>query len=528
MEQVKECIPFDIPIPVFIIITFFVYFAELHRLYMCFIFVTDNIDNRRCLPLEIIFNKSIVQGVFPERMKLADVVPLHKSKDPLESTNYRPISLLLTISKLLEKIVYKRTYEFLEQTNQIYQSQYGFRTAHSCEHAISELLSEILKGKEEGLYTLSLFIDLSKAFDTIEHSVLLKKLEKYGIRGIMLAWFKSYLSDRQMRVKCETACSGTTVYSDYKGIKYGTPQGSCLGPLIFLIFTNDLHRHLHHCSSILFADDTTMYKTHRNLRYLKWCLEDEMQTITKWFAANKLTLNLDKTVCVLFQKNHKTERINLDVSGNQIPSQPFTKFLGMWLDQHLTWFKHIEMLILKLTRNQNLLKLSRNHLTTDTKKMIYHSHLGSHIQYGIILWGNSATKAQINKIQKIQSKSIKYITNKKSTTNSNKELRILTIDQQIELANYKFGYKLINNLLPSRTQAICLEDSKQKSLAKKHNYDTRNKKIPNLPSRASSKYLNSFLCKGPRSIELLPKEIRTKPNLTCFVTACKKFLLSQL
>ena len=176
-------------------------------------------------PLEIIFNKSIEEGVFPERMKLADVVPLHKSKDPLESTNYRPISLLLTISKLLEKIVYTRTYEFLEQTNQIYPSQYGFRSSHSCEHAISELVSEILKSREEGLYTLSLFIDLSKAFDTIEHTVLIKKLSKYGIRGPILDWFESYLQRRQMRVKCETSSSGTIAYSDYRMIKYGTPQG---------------------------------------------------------------------------------------------------------------------------------------------------------------------------------------------------------------------------------------------------------------------------------------------------------------
>ena len=344
----------------------------------------------------------------------------------------------------------------------------------------------------------------------------------------MLTWFESYLCGRQMRVKCETASSNKTVYSDYKVINYGTPQGSCLGPLIFLIFTNDLYRHLHHCRSILFADDTTLYKSHRNLRYLKWCLEDEMQNITKWFAANKLTLNLDKTVCILFQRNNKTEKIELNVNGVRINSQPFTKFLGMWLDQHLTWFKHIEMLTLKLIRNQNLLKLSSNHLCANTKKMIYHFHLGSHIQYGIILWGNGATNTQINKIQKIQTKSIKYITNKKPTAQTNKELGILTIVQQIELANYKFGYKLVNNLLPSRTQSICLEDSKKNSLTKQHNYGTRNKYVPNLPAKASTKYLNSFLCKGPRSITNLPHEVRIKPNLTCFVRACKKFLLSQL
>ena len=479
------------------------------------------------LPLEIVFNKSIEEGIFPSRMKLADVVPLHKGKDPLESTNYRPISLLLTISKLLEKIMYQQTYDFLEQTGQIYPSQYGFRTAHSCEQAISELVSEILKGKEEGMYTLGLFLDLSKAFDTIEHSVLLQKLCKYGVRGPTLSWFRSYLENRKMRIKCETASSDKLVYSDYKTVQYGTPQGSCLGPLIFLIFTNDLHRHLHHCSSILFADDTTLYKTHRNLVYLRWCLEDEMSTISKWFSTNKLTLNIDKTVCVLFQKNNKTEKVELQVNDATILSQPNTKFLGMWLDQHLNWNKHIDILLLKITRNQNMLKLSRNFLPKDTKRLIYHSHIGSHIQYGLLLWGNGTQKQLIDKVQKIQDKCIKYITNRPANTQEYKDLKILKIRELILLANYNFGYKLQKGLLPPITKSICLADSKRKSLIKTHKYSTRNRNVPNLPLKASSKYLNSFLCKGPSSILGLPTEIKSKQNLQTFRSACKKILLSK-
>ena len=141
------------------------------------------------------------------------------------------------------------------------------------ENAISELISGIIKGKQDGMYTLAVFLDLSKAFDSLEHDVLLKKLYKYGIRGIALKWFKSYLTDRTMRVKCNVASSGKTEYSTYMNITYGTPQGSCLGPLIFLFFTNELYRNLVYSSAILFADDTTLYKTHRNLTYLKWCLD---------------------------------------------------------------------------------------------------------------------------------------------------------------------------------------------------------------------------------------------------------------
>ena len=144
-------------------------------------------------------------------------------------------------------------------------------------------------------------------------------------------------------------------YSDYKPITYGTPQGSCLGPLLFLIFTNDLHRQLHHCSSILFADDTTLYKSHRNLRYLQWCVQDDMNRVMDYFRVNKLTLNLNKTVCVLFQKNKTNlNEIKLQLGAHTISNSPETKFLGMTIDKNLNWSSHVNQLILKLNRNLNL------------------------------------------------------------------------------------------------------------------------------------------------------------------------------
>ena len=146
------------------------------------------------------------------------------------------------------------------------------------------------------MYTLALFLDLSKAFDSLEHSVLLEKLERYGIRGVALSWFQSYLKNREIQVKCKVVGTGKIEYSAYQEIKFGAPQGSCLGPLIFLIFTNDLYQHVKYSSTILFADDTTLHKTHRNLDYLKSCLEHDLTQLLDWFQANKLTLNLSKTV----------------------------------------------------------------------------------------------------------------------------------------------------------------------------------------------------------------------------------------
>ena len=269
-------------------------------------------------PMTICLNKSLSEGLFPQVMELADVC---------ETNNYRPISLLLTLSKLLEKIICDKVYTFLNNTNQVYVSQYGFRSGHSCENAISELISAVLKGFQSNKYTVGVFLDLSKVFDTLKHTILLDKLYYYGIRGTAHDWFCSYLSNRKMRVKCCVTSTGKTEFSEYEDITYDTPQGSCLGPLIYLIFTNDLVKNVTHCNTILFADDTTLYETHNNLRFLKWSLEQEFVTLLDWFRANKLTLNLDKTACILFQKSGSTKEIDLKLDGMTVHSVGTTKFV---------------------------------------------------------------------------------------------------------------------------------------------------------------------------------------------------------
>ena len=171
-----------------------------------------------------------------------------------------------------------------------------------------------------------MFIDLSKAFDTLSHDILLRKLHKYGIRGTPLKWFKSYLEERSMRVKVNSK-NGSLVYSTYHPLTYGTPQGSCLGPLLFLVFINDLHHSVVHGISLLFADDTTLLQSHKNLRYLKWTVGDDLNKLMDWFKANKLTFNLDKTVCILFSNKYKTQEITLDIGTYKLQSSDIVKFL---------------------------------------------------------------------------------------------------------------------------------------------------------------------------------------------------------
>ena len=231
-------------------------------------------------PLSTIYSNSIMEGIFPDKMKTSKVIPLHKSKSKEETNNYRPISLLLTISKILEKAMYHRVYTFLCTTHQLYASQYGFRKNHACDQAVGELVAVISKGMEQKKLTAGIFLDLSKAFDSLEHRAILKKMELYGIRGQCLDWFDSYLRDRKLVVSCKTADTGADHTSQQYNVEYSTPQGLVLGPLIFLIFCNDLHLHLTFLSCIQFADDTTLYISHTNLHFITFALEHDLSTLT--------------------------------------------------------------------------------------------------------------------------------------------------------------------------------------------------------------------------------------------------------
>ena len=229
-------------------------------------------------PLCHIFNASLSEGSFPEQMKTAEVIPLYKGKDMDLMINYRPISLLIMLSKLLEKVMYTRLYGYLELQKLLYPSQYWFRSKRSCEQAITELVGNILQSKNWNDHCASVFPDLSKAFNTLDHTILLQKLEKYGIRGIALEWFRSYLKDRSLVAKIMTG-PNTIVKSESYKITYGATQGSCLGPLLFILFMNDIHLLPVYSNIILFTDDTTIFNSHKSLKFLKYKLEHDLLLI---------------------------------------------------------------------------------------------------------------------------------------------------------------------------------------------------------------------------------------------------------
>ena len=258
-------------------------------------------------------------------------------------------------------------------------------------------------------------MDLSKAFDTLSHKILLQKLNKYGIRGKASQWFTSYLTERQLRAKWNTQYNDKTTYSEYFQIEYGTPQGSCLGPLLFLIFTNDFYLCIENGSCLLFADDTSLYYSYKNIRYLKWNIEQDINRIKDWFKANKLTLNILKTECIYFNNKNTTDTFEINIGKTVIKSTNSVKILGIWLDNKLSWKKHTNTLLMKIKQNTTLLQISNKFLTKHCKKNIYYSHIYSHIIYGLSLWGNMIDTTTKTKIQKAVNKCFNLITHQKPT-----------------------------------------------------------------------------------------------------------------
>ena len=369
-----------------------------------------------------------------------------------------------------------------------------------------------------------MFLDLSKAFDILSHEILLRKLDKYGIRGVANDWFKRYLNKRKLRCKC--MFDGHDEYSENYPVDFGAPQGSVLGPLLFLIFTNNLYMHLENCGCILFADDTTIYMSHNNLTYINHCLENDLSIAYNWFKANLLTLNPNKTVAMCFiNKNLIGKIISIKLADAALPFVKDTKFLGIWLDENLNWNAHSLKLVNKLKCNIHLLTNHRNFLDSYTLKLIYLAQIQSHLNYGLILWGNMASGETLNKIRKIQDKCLKLLLPSSEVSQTYKDLKLLDLTELINLENKKLGYKIHHKLLPSKMQDIINSDPKNKSLNKKHRYNTWNKNVPNLPRAKSVIYHHSFLYCGLKALQTLPAVLLQAPNIKNFTKHCKNTII---
>ena len=281
-----------------------------------------------------ITNLSFQTGIFPDLCKLAKVIPIFKKDNPLLVENYRPISLLPVYSKIFEKVIYKRLYDYLDKNNFVYIRQFGFRAKHSTNHALISLTESIKSHIDAGSYVAGVFIDLQKAFDTVNHDILCEKLTYYGIRGNCQNLIKSFLSNRQQYVSINGFDSCKL------DIKCGVPQGSTLGPLLFLLYINDLRLALTKSITSHFADDTCIMYANKKMKSLETVLNLDLKITSDWLKANKLSLNVDKSKLVIFkskQKRFDNNDISIKLNGCKLNPTDHVKYLGLYLDKNLNW-----------------------------------------------------------------------------------------------------------------------------------------------------------------------------------------------
>jgi hypothetical protein len=334
-------------------------------------------------------NMSIMTGVFPDRLKYAVIKPLYKIGDKVDITNYRPISMLTVFSKVLEKTMYHRLNQHLQVNNLLVQEQFGFWKDLSTNHAAFSLTNGILQAWNDKLQTAGIFCDLAKAFDCVNYEILISKLEYYSVHDCNLNWFKSYVSDRKQSVHLKTN-DDQDYFSKWERVKQGGPQGLVLGPLLFIIYINDLPLSINKLSTVfLFADDTSILVTDKSHCALKHKVTGTLSHTANWFAAYKLVLNIDKTNIINFSPKQSANPLLVVSFDNIVVNEvPEIKFLGIQIDDRLNWKSHMEYILPKLSSAIFVIRSLAYFMSSETLRMVYFSYFHSLIKYGIIFWGN--------------------------------------------------------------------------------------------------------------------------------------------
>ena len=399
--------------------------------------------------LTIIINQMIKSSIFPDDLKVAKIIPIYKKDNPELFTNYRPIALLPAISKIFEKILSKQIHKHFNNNSLFINSQYGYRPHHSTQLAALELATRISEQLEAKKTPFNVYIDLSKAFDMLDHSILLEKLKFYGFHQNAIQLCRSYLQNRKQ-------------YVDYNGktstlldMRKGVPQGSILGPLFFIIFVNDLPKASNIFHSIMYADDTTLlasiedfdYSKNNNITEINRNICNELDKFSDWLKCNKLILNATKTKIMVFRTRGRGN-VSLSVEINQTHITQVTEFnfLGIIFDEHLSWKSHIDALRVKLSRAIGVLNRLKNFLPNHILRFIYFALIHSHISYGQYLWGYMNDKISI-----LQKKAVRIITHSNRLTHTSpifKSLKVLKFGDMLQLQEIKFFFQLEHNMLP--------------------------------------------------------------------------------
>jgi hypothetical protein len=415
-------------------------------------------------PLAYIFNLSLRTGVFPQKLKQCRVIPIFKAGNRLDADNYRPISLLSSISKILEKIVAEKLLFHLTENDLLYTHQYGFIPKRSAEHNLLHIVNYVSAALNDGNYCVGVFLDLKKAFDVCSHSILLKKLKKMGINGATHKWFENYLAGRTQKVDINGNLSSE------QNLDISVIQGSTLGPILFLCYINDFFSATT-LFSVLFADDTTCLSQGKNLNELLLYVENELQKIAVWFRSNKMAVNTSKTKFIVFRTQGK--RINPEECilhfNNNEPGKPVDpnliypidricnegqekcfKLLGVMFDEYLSFDAHISHICTKISKSLFCINRIKNFVTKNSLLKLYYAMVHSHLAYCINVYG-CANSTNLQRLRIKQKEAVRIINNvgyRDHTLPLFKQNGILPLDEMIKFAKLKFMHCYVHLRLP--------------------------------------------------------------------------------
>ena len=458
-------------------------------------------------PLCRLFNMSIELGIFPNAWKLANVTPVFKKDCPSNVSNYRPISLISVLGKVMERCVYKHIYNFLAQNNVLTSNQSGFTPGDSAINQLIYMTNEFGRALDEGKEIRVVFCDISKAFDRVWHKGLIYKLKAIGIKGKLLNWIENYLSERKQRVVINNT------NSDWREIKAGVPQGSILGPLFFLIFINDIITDIQ--SNIkLFADDTSLYLIVDNPVSTASILNDDLDKIHDWSRKWLVTFNAKKTeTMIISRKSNKPHHPDLVMNNIHLLSVNDHKHLGLILSNDGSWHKHIDMIVKKAFNRLSILRKFKFILNRQTLEQLYFSFVRPILEYADVIWDNS-TLLLVHKIESVQIEAARIVTGGTKLTSIDslyKETGWQRLTERREIHRLTYFYKMDNNLTPPYLSNIL-----PNRFQEVHTDNTRNSNALQPPITRTSLYSNYFLPSTVKSWNNQPTEIQTLPSLPSF------------